>query len=132
MGQRNSSPNKSLSISDRLICTDPDFVRFYAKNSELSEALFLWTRDEFHLDRYSIKKSDPEALTIEIEKKCRESLENEWVNFRFYPQKQESVYKNCILFSMVGLAKDNLKIHKYSQDLTGPSAPQSAKSKDMF
>ena len=128
MGQRNSttSPNKSSSVSSishRQINTDPDFVRFYAKNFELKEALYQWVCDEFHLDRDSNKESDPKALTIEIEKKCRDKLEEEWVKFSFYPQKQESVYKTCVLFSMVCLAIENLKIYENSQGLTGPSAP---------
>jgi hypothetical protein len=126
MGQRNSKPHPHpytpASVSQRLVSTDPDFVRYETKNAKLIEALLIWARDEFHPDRYSNKTSDPEALKIEIEKKCRAKFEEEWVKFSSYPQTKASWYKSCMFFSMVHLAQDNLKLNKYCQDLNSPSA----------
>jgi predicted transposase YbfD/YdcC len=123
MGQRKSKPYTPASISDRLISTNPEFLRYRKKNAALIEALRKWANDEFQPDRYSNKKSDPEALKIEIEKKCRDKVEDEWVKFSAYPQKKESWYKSFTLYSMVDVAQDNLKLHQYLQDLNDPSAP---------
>ncbi len=123
MGQRKSKPYTPASISDRLISTDPEFLRYSKKNAALIDALCNWANDEFQPDRYSNQQSDPEALKIEIEKKCRDKVANEWVKFSSYPQKKESRYKSFTLFYMVDVAQDNLKLHQYLQDLNDPSAP---------
>ena len=123
MGQRKSKPYTPASISDRLISTNPEFLRYSKNNAALIDALCNWANDEFQPDRYSNQQSDPEALKIEIEKKCRDKVANEWVKFSAYPQKKESRYKSFTLFYMVDVAQDNFKLHKYLQDLNDPSAP---------
>ncbi len=117
MGQGNSSdldplsPPSSPRLIDRHVNKNPDFVRYSRKNSKNIEELLKWSNDEFNLHQYSREKiSDPFALWIEIRKKCTDKLEEEWVNFGFYPEKKEKLYKLCMFASMVNVAEVNLKI----------------------
>jgi hypothetical protein len=111
MGQKNSRDNwddlppaTSPRLVSRKVCTNPDFVRHTHENSTITQELLKWARDEFDPQQYSSKFSDPEALQIEINKKCTDKLEEEWVKFVSYKKKDEKMHKLCMQASVTARA----------------------------
>ena len=93
-------------IVDTLVAKpNSDWNRYIQKNSKLIKALNTWAIDEFH----DLKYDSSQEQIIEIERRCKIKLDEEWNKFGFYLKHKEMVFKLCTWQSIVISVQKSLK-----------------------